>query len=163
MKDVLFNELLGNVNMASWVYVRLAEDFSTSILTATDVPGMEFTPEASAQYEVEGFFILRSAATTTGPQPGIVWPTNVGDGAATIQVGTSASATSSAHGGTGAAVKSAADAVVATTSSMPGRLIASFFTASNVSGTFKVTLESEIDTSQVTMKAGSFIRYRRIA
>lgn len=146
-----------------WTYLRLATDFSNSTTTMADVTGMAFTPEASATYLVEGLLRLRSAAATTGPQTGIVWPTNVGDGVYYTQQATAAGSTTPRYGNTSANFTSGVADIADATGSWPQLISVSFDTASNVSGDFKLTLRSEVAASNVTMKAGSFIRYRRIA
>lgn len=145
-----------------WTYLRVDSDFSNSTTTMTDVTGLAFTPDPSAQYIVEGLFILRSAATTTGPQTGIVWPTNVGDGVYYTQQASSAQATTPRYGNTSANFTSTVADIADTTGSWPHFMTATFITPSNVSGDFKITLRSEVAASNVTMKTGSYIRYRRL-
>lgn len=145
-----------------WTTVRLASDFTTSSATAVDVTGMAFTPEPDAQYEVEAVLMLRTTTTTVAAQAGVAWPTNVGDGVVYMQTSTSAAATSPRYGNTSAPVVSAAGDHADTTGSWPCFVKLTFSALSNVSGTFKITLESETAATDVTMKAGSWFKYRRI-
>jgi len=145
-----------------WTYLRLASDFSNSTTSMTDVTGLAFTPDASAEYIVEGTLMLQSAAATTGPQPGIVWPTNVGTGVYYTQQASAAGSTTPRYGNTTANFTSGAADIADATGPWPHKLEATFHTASNVSGDFKITLRSEVAASNVTMLAGSWIRYRRL-
>ena len=150
-----------------WTYVRLASDFTTSSATAVDVTGMAFTPDASAHYVVEGHLMLASAvggATTTGvaPQPGITWPTNVGNGTYWTNQASATGSTLPRYGNTTANFVSGADSIP-DTNPWPHKLDVNFLTLSNVTVTFQMTLRSEVAATNVTMKAGSYIRYRRIA
>lgn len=151
----------------AWAYVRLSSDFTTSSGTAVDITGMGFTPAADAQYIVEGMLMVRSAtggSGTTGiaPQPGIVWPTNVGDGTYYVQQASSATATVPRYGGTGANLNSGIDSIADSTTSWPIKIETTFFTLSNVSGDMKLTVKSESAGTNVTVRAGSWFRYRRL-
>jgi hypothetical protein len=147
----------------SWTYVKLASDFSTTATTNQDT-GMAFTADVSSHYEVEGYFYLQGAATTTGPRPGIKWPT-----AGVVRNVARASASSSATalvqrfwGGVAAGANAANTAVTAANVDQWGDLQAFFTTTTSVTGQFVVTLASEVSGSAAVMKAGSFIRYRKI-
>ena len=145
-----------------WTYVKLSSDFTTTSATAVDVTGLAFTPAASQTYVVEGQFLMRTATATVGPRPGVAWPTNCTDGVADIQCTSSATANVFANGNITAAVLGPVGGLPNTTASFPGKLQATFIAASNVSGTFKAQLASETAGTTVTMKTGSWIRYRTI-
>lgn len=150
-----------------WTYLRLDSDFTTSSATSVDVTGLAFTPDASAHYVVEGHLILASAtggATTTGvaPQPGITWPTNVGNGTYHTTQASATGSTLPRYGNTTANFASGADSIP-DTNSWPHVMSVNFLTLSNVTGDFKLTLRSEVAATNVTMKAGSYIRFRRLA
>jgi hypothetical protein len=145
-----------------WIYVKLASDFVTSSGSAVDVTGLFFTPSANTQYEVQGTFFLRTATTTIGPRPGLAWPTGLTDGVAVIRTPSSATAFTSVLGNPNAALLAAVGGLPNTTQSYPGMLEASLLAGATPSGTFKIQLASETAGTNVTMKAGSFIRYRVI-
>lgn len=147
----------------AWQYAILTADVNNSTVTPTDITGLGFTPEPDAHYVVEGMLMLRSAATTTGPQPGITWPTNVGDGVYYTQQASAVGSTIPRYGNTSATFNSGAADIADTTGSWPHKIEVNFLTPSNVSGNFQLTLRSEVAASQVTARAGSYIRYRRIA
>lgn len=143
-----------------WTYVKLGSDFTNSTTTYNAVTGLAFTPAANTDYEINGILLLRSAATTTGPRPGVTWPTNVDDAALEISSPSSGTAMIYAYGNALAAVNAASTGILATTGSYPGLVTGVLRAGASVSGDFQITLASEVGSSQVTMKAGSFIRYR---
>ncbi len=145
-----------------WTYLKLAADFSISTTAIGDI-GLGFTPAANTRYEVEGRLLLRTAATTTGAQPGIAWPTGCNDGVGEISVSTSTTAQVLAFGNINAAIKALGTALPNTTQSWPAYLAATFETGASPSGDFRIQLGSEVAASAVTAKAGSWIKYRVVA
>lgn len=146
-----------------WTYAFLAADHTNTTTTPTDVAGLAFTPAASKRYEIEGRFFVRAAATTTGAQIGVVWPTGIVAPSA-AHLGSPASSTALTlanvtRGTTGAAN---ATGVPSTTLEALGLLTAILTTGASPSGTFKIQLDSEVAASEARMLAGSFIRYREI-
>lgn len=145
-----------------WTYSRLASPFSTTLATPQAVTGLGFSPALNATYIVEGFFLLRTATATVGPRPGITWPTNLSDGAAQIDATNSAIARAMANGNPAAALNCASTGTPTTTGSWPGTLWATFVCSGTTGGTFQVTLQSETAGTAVTMRIGSWIRWRTI-
>ncbi len=145
-----------------WTYVKLASDFVTSSSSAVSVTGLAFTPIANQTYVIEGFFLVRTATATVGPRPGVAWPTGTTDGAAAIDVTSSATAKVFANGNPAAAVLAPVGGLPTTNGSWPSSLWATLVTGASPSGNFQVTLASETAGTNVTMKAGSWIRYRAI-
>lgn len=146
----------------AWTYLRVASDVSNSTTTPANITGLGFTPATDAQYIVEGMLMLRSAAATTAPQPGIVWPTNVGDGVYWTQQASASNSTTPRYGNTSATFNSGATDIADATGSWPIRLDVTFLTGGTTSGDFQMTIRSEVAASAVTVKAGSWIRYRRL-
>ncbi len=145
-----------------WTYVKLASDFSTSTTTNGAVTGFSFTPAASQTYIVQGNFLLQSSVTTTGFRPGNSWPTGTTDGATWITSPTTASAFVSGFGVDGTTSNAPGTAAAVVNQSYLGTIQATFVTGASPSGNFQITLASEIAATSVTMKAGSWIRYRTI-
>lgn len=147
-----------------WTYVKLGSDFVTSSATGVDVTGMSFTPASNQTYEIEGLFMVGTATATVGPRPGIMWPTNSTDGVAEVVVTTSATAVVRAQGGytSSAELLAPVGGLPNTTTSYPAKMRAMLIAGVSPSGTFKVRFASETGGTNVTMKAGSFIRYRTI-
>jgi hypothetical protein len=145
-----------------WTYVKLASDFVTSSSTAVAVTGLAFAPAAAQTYVVEGFFFVRTATATVGPRPGVTWPTGTTDGAAAVDVTSSATAKVFANGNPAGAVLAPVGGLPTTTASWPSSLWATLVTGASPSGNLQITLASETAGTNVTMKAGSWIRYRTI-
>ena len=145
-----------------WVYVKLASDFVTSSATAVDVTGMTFTPVANLSYEISGIFLLRTATTTVGPRTGVAWPTGMTDGVVVLRVESAAGTQVISQGNINAAVLAPVGGLPTNTQSYPGELRGLLRAGATPSGTFRLQLASETAGTNVTMKAGSFLRYRII-
>lgn len=146
-----------------WTYVKLAANTSTGSSTAVNVAGMSFTPTASTTYEVEGVFFMTSSpsAATVNPRLGIAWPTAPNDGVAQIiQTGAAAATLVHLSGNVGASLLTAAGGLLNNTQSWPFRIWVAFGASATVSGTFRIQMASETAGSDVTMKRGSYFRYR---
>jgi hypothetical protein len=143
-----------------WTYVVLGSDFTTSSGTAVDVTGLSFTPLASRNYEVEVSLRTRTATATVGPRPGLAWPTGLTDGIARIDMPSSATAALITNGNISASLLSAVGGVPTTTGSWPASIVLSFSTGASPSGTLRVQFASETAGTVVTVKAGSFLKYR---
>lgn len=143
-----------------WTYVKLASDFSTSSASAVDVTGLAFTPAANKQYEFEVLLLLRTATATVGPRTGLAWPSGTTDGVADLFVPTSGTAQVLVFGNFNAALLAAVGGLPNTTRSYPSRIRGTLITGASPSGTLKVQMASETAGTNVTVKAGSFIRYR---
>lgn len=146
-----------------WTVIRLASDFTTTSGTAVAVTGLSFTPAANKQYEFEAKLRLRSATATIGPRPGLTWPTGTTDGGVGIWAPNSATAEAIARQPAGVSAVAASTGVPSTTQSWPGFISGEVQTGGSPSGNVQVTLNAETAGTTVTMKAGSFLRYREIA
>jgi len=145
-----------------WTYVKLSSDFTTNSATAVDITGLNFTPAANTQYEFEALLLLRTATATVGPRPGLAWPTGGTDGVADIYMPTSASAQVLVFGNINAALLAAVGGLPNTTQSWPSRISGTFIAGASPSGTVKMQMASETAGTTVTVKAGSYLRYRTI-
>ena len=143
-----------------WTYVKLASDFSTGSATAVDVTGLSFTPSANTTYEIEGCFLLRTATTTVGPRPGVAWPTGCTDGVAYLQTTSAAGTVVMQNGNINAAVLGPVGGLPNTTQSWPAQMQVTMIVGASPSGNFQIRLATETASTNVTMKAGSWIKYR---
>lgn len=143
-----------------WTYVKLGADFTTSLATAVDVTGLAFTPLANTTYVIEGLLLTRTVTATVGPRPGCAWPTGLTDGVARIDVTSAAGTNVMTNGNISAAVLAPVGGLPTTTGSWPGKLDAVIVAGATPLGSFRIQLASETAATNVTMKAGSFIRYR---
>ncbi len=146
----------------AWTYLRLANDFVTNSASAVDVTGMAFTPTASARYEIEAMLLLRTATATVGPRPGIAWATGLTDGVAMIDTTSGATARVLANGNTNAAVIAPVGGLPNTTQSWPASIDAYVKSGASPSGNIRLQLASETAGTNVTMVAGSFLKYRTV-
>jgi len=145
-----------------WTYIKLASDFPTTSATAVDVTGMAFTPAANTSYEFEAMLMTRTATTTVGPRPGLAWPTGMTDGVARIKQTSSATAELTTNGNINAALLSAVGGLPTNTRSYPANIKGMVIAGASPSGTVKIQLASETAGTNVTIKAGSFLKYRVI-
>lgn len=143
-----------------WTYVVLANDFSTGSATAVDVTGLAFTPGANKRYEFFAHLMTRTATATVGPRPGIAWATGLTDGVVSIRQTSAASTDVLQRGNIAAAVLAPVGGVPLTTSSYPAIIEGMAIAGASPAGTIKVQLASETAATNVTIKAGSFLRYR---
>jgi hypothetical protein len=106
---------------------------------------------------------LRTAAAATGPQPGLAWPTSgITDGSAEARVAISAAAQVAGFGNIGAAFRAIGTGLPNTTQSWPGIIEGEIEAGTTPAGSVRVQIASEVAGSAVTVKAGSFLRYREI-
>lgn len=142
-----------------WTNLILAADFPTSSAVAVDT-GISFLPAANARIMFEARLLLRTATNTVGPRPGLAWPTGMTDGAAMIMMPSSATANLIANGNINAAILIAVGGVPNANQSylatMSGLMIAGGAPGSSL----RVQLASETAGTAVTMKAGSFLRWK---
>ena len=144
-----------------WTYIRLTSDFVTnSAAPGVAVTGLAITPSATTNYEVEVVLFTRTATAATGPRPGVAWPGGLTDGIAFIQQTSSATANVLQNGNFNAAVLAPVGGLPNTTQSYPAFIRAYFIAGASPTGTFRVQLASETGGTNVTVKAGSFLKYR---
>jgi hypothetical protein len=147
----------------AWTVLRIAADFSTTSATAVDITGLGFTPAANTTYEFEARVMLRTAgANTVSPRLGLAWPTGMSDGVASLYQSQSATAELQAHGNVNAAVLIAAGSITNNTQSWPAHALGVVTAGASPSGSVRLQIASETAGTTVTVKAGSFLRYRSI-
>lgn len=147
-----------------WTYVVLGSDFTTTSATAVAVTGMEFTPASSTKYEIEATLFTRTATATVGVRPGVGWPTaGVTDGVAFIQQTSAAGTNVLQNGNFNAAVLAPVGGLPNTTQSYPGFIKSSLIMTTGATRTWRVQVASETAGTTVTIKAGSYLKYRTYA
>lgn len=153
-----------------WTVLKVTQDFTTTLATFADVlvaaagAALGFTPVANTTYEVEGLLQVQTATATVGPRPGLTWGTGYQFGAARITVPSSAAAEAVVHAPIGTIAGTAQTPVggLPTTAQSYLTTIMATFLSGTTPTPFKVQLASETAGTTVTIKAGSFIRYRVI-
>lgn len=143
-----------------WTYVVLGSDFVTSSSSAVDVTGLAFAPAANQRYEIHARFLLRTATATVVPRVGVAWPTGMTDGTAAMIRADSATSQTFTAGNINASMLQAVGALANNTQSWPSTLDAVLIAGSSPGATFKIQLASETAATNVTIKAGSYLRYR---
>lgn len=146
----------------AWAYRRLTADFSTTSATAVAITGLAFAPAANKHYEVYAVLRTRTATATVGPRPGITWPTGLSDGVAQIRQTSSATANLVTNGNISAAILTAVGGVPNTTGSWPALVEISITAGAAPSGNVQLTMATETAGTAVTVKAGSYLKFREI-
>lgn len=145
-----------------WTYIELGADFSTTSATAVDITGLAFTPAANTAYEFEAVLLCRTSSGPEAPRPGLAWPTGGTDGAARISIPGSVNGMAFTSGNIAASILSAATSIADGTNSNLAKVEGMFIAGATPSGTVKLQLASEAAGSSVTVKAGSFLKYRTL-
>ena len=140
--------------------MRLDSDFVTSSATAVDITGLAITPAANKRYEIYAVLFTRTATATVGPRPGLAWPSGLTDGVASIRQTSSATANLIVNGNIAGALLIAVGGLPLTTSSYPAIVEGALIAGASPSGNLRLQIASETAGTNVTVKAGSFIRYR---
>ena len=144
-----------------WTYLVLASDFTTSSATEVAITGLAFTPDPNARYEFEAVLMTRTATTTVGPRPGIAWPTPTQvDGVGFIQQTSAAGTNVLQNGHIAAATLAPVGGLPDTTNSWPAIMRGIFITGATVTLGLRLQLASETAGTNVTVKAGSYLKYR---
>jgi hypothetical protein len=137
--------------------VRMASDVSTTVDTFSDATGLSFAVEANTEYHIEARIIYTTAATTTGINLAASGPASP-----TIFVGNSFATPATLTSGVARGFQ-AYNTSTAYTDALSGNNYAhmTFMLLNGLNpGTFVIRFASEVDTSQVTIKAGSILKYR---
>lgn len=143
-----------------WTIVKLTSEFSTTLATAQDVPGLSFTPVAGTWYIVEAFLLVRTATATVNPRLGLAWPTGLTDGGAMLDQGQSATADILARGNPNAPLLVAVGGIPNTTQSWPAYLSGVALAGATPAGNVRVQVASETAGTAVRVMPGSYLRYR---
>lgn len=143
-----------------WTYIRLTSDFATSSATAVNVTGLAFAPAANTTYEFSGMLLLRTATTTVGARPGLTWPTGLADGAVSFLTPSSATANLTTNGTIAAAVLVAVGGLPVINRSYLGFVDGLVVAGAGVAGNVQIQLATETAATAVTIRAGSYLKYR---
>lgn len=153
-----------------WTYIKVTADFTTTLATFSDVlvaaagAALGFTPAPNTQYEVEGSLNVQTATATVGPRHGLTWGTGYANGATELRRSTTATtellafATVDTIAGT---CQLATGGVLTAAKSWLAKIEANFLSGTTPTP-FKVQLASSTAGTTVTVKAGSFLRYRAV-
>jgi hypothetical protein len=124
------------------------------------VTGLGFAPTQNTRYMIEAVLFLRTATATVNPRPGFAWPTNVTDGVMSIDTAQSATAQLTTRGNSAASLQAAVGGLPNTTQSWPAFVYGAAVVGASPVGNLRVQVASETAGTTVTVKAGSYLRYR---
>lgn len=145
---------------ASIIYAtRLASDLTSTATALANATGLSFAVEANKDYRWDADLTFRSAATTTGIHLAVSGPASPTSCCCMIMIADGG--TSQADWGTGYDNGQMSAAVYAADTDYPARLSGIFRNGANA-GTFILRFASEVAASQVTIKAGSVIRWQQL-
>lgn len=143
-----------------WTILKLAAPFTTGSATAVDVTGLSFTPLANTNYMIEAVLLLRTATATVNPRVGFAWATGLNDGVMSIDVAQSATTQIMVRGNITASLLAAVGGLPNNTASWPAFLYGAVMAGATPAGQCRVQIASETANTIVTVRAGSFLRYR---
>jgi hypothetical protein len=144
-----------------WTIRVLSADTGRANVAFGDISDLSFTPAANTRYMFETYLLLRTGAATNNPRPGIAWPTGMSDGVAMIDHAQTAVARLLGNGNIASPVSTgAAGGIPDTTNSWPALLSGVAIAGASPSGTVRVQYAAELATSRVTVRAGSYLRFR---
>ena len=152
----------GSVGADQWTIIKLAGDFTTSLVANTNVPNFYFTPAPNKTYLIFGYFLLRTATATVGARPGVAWPSNITDSIMRMEASNSLTASALQLFGAMTTKNAASTGLATTTGSHWGSLDGIMITSGTVSGNFQIALATETAGTNVTIKGASIIMYREL-
>lgn len=144
-----------------WTDVKLANNFVTSSAAAVDT-GLSIAPTLNSHIQFEAMLIVRTATTTVGPRPGLAWPTGMTDGAASITIPASLTSGLQQHGNINAAMLIGGGGLPVANASYLAKIEGKMLAGGAPGSSLRVQLASETAGTNVTLMAGSFIRWREI-
>lgn len=144
-----------------WTYVTLGSNFTHATSTYTNVTGMSFTPAANTKYEFEAKLILASNSASIAIRPGLTWPTGLTDGVANFLIPQTASTDVVSYGNSSTDITSNT-AIQNTINPFLCTIDGLLITGATPSGDVQLRIANEDNATTVTVKAGSFIKYRTI-
>lgn len=128
----------------------------------SNVTGMAFTPEAGGVYEICAKMMLRTTSIAAGVQFGWSIPTGLDDGAITAVNPQAETSQRLDQRDMLSSWQSFAGSLPNANRSYLATLDAIIVAGAGVSGDFALTLRSETAGETATIRAGSFMRWRRI-
>jgi hypothetical protein len=126
----------------NYQYVQVTSDFTTTATSPVDIPGLSFTPQANKEYAVDVFLYLTSSSTSSGPQPGLSFPTGLTNSAFKITATTSQTTEAILNSNANSTLDLTNTGFPDTVNSYPGIITCSFKTGASPSGDFKVRMSA---------------------
>ncbi len=153
-----------------WTYKVLRSDYTTTSTTIATISAgsptvsLEFTPAANTTYEFQAVLYLRTSVQTTNPRTALVWSTGLTDGVAVMEqtsnsVSSPVTIAGNPNNGT---IIMGLTALPNNTMSWPCLITGSAIAGASPSNSIRLQMASEIAGDTVTVKAGSFFKYRTL-
>lgn len=156
------DDICAALGVYRWSEVILSSDFNVVGTTTTPVTGMSFTPEADATYEVCARLMLRTTDSAAGVQFGWSLPSGLDDGSIAVVNPQTETSQRIDQKDTLSDSRSFGGQMPNANRSYLGTLDAIIVAGAAVSGDFALTLQSETAGITATIRAGSFMRWRRV-
>lgn len=145
-----------------WTYIKLTDTVESSSAGRTDT-ALAFTPDPNSHYVIEGMLFVQTTVTSTGPRPGLGWPSaGVLQNSAIMTAPNSATTNAFRLWGAKSYAAAASGGLPAIDEGFHAEFRAQIVTGASVTGQFVVTLASETNGTTVRMMQNSWIRYRKI-
>lgn len=146
----------------AWTYVYLTSDQTTNLTTPTGITGMNFTPAVNGIYVFEAQLILRTTATGTGPRPGVAWSTGLDDGIASLTQNLNTTSADLTYGTSAADFAGQNGGFTSTTVSQMAKMEGTVVAGTSPSGTTGLTIQSETGGTTVSVRKGSWFRWKKV-
>ena len=143
-----------------WTYKVLSASAGVTATANTNITGLNFRPDNNSYYEIEARLALQTTSATVGPRPGLAFSTGTTYAAMRYESPTTNTAAVLRFQGAISTQNAASTGFPTITDTYHGKIEGIIKTGTVGSDTF-VTLASEISGSQVIVREGSFIRYRK--
>lgn len=145
-----------------WTYVTLGSDYTNATSSLTNVTGLKFDIPEAGTFEFEGKLIIQTSITTSQPQVSATEPNNA-SGAwimYTTQNGTSGFTCTGGTGRTGGIT--AAGTTVGANIPLLVQIDGLYVATAASTSPWQLQARSETNLQTTTIKAGSFIRWRKL-
>jgi hypothetical protein len=142
---------------SDWTYVVLGANYTNSTTTYSDITGLSFSEISGEVYAVEANLVFATAATTTGIGLSSSFP--AGEHVNKSIVSLTATTKTVMYWNTSSATNASSTGIMS--GDNIGEIMA--ICKPSADGTYQLRARSEIAGSLLTIKAGSYLRWRKIA
>jgi hypothetical protein len=164
------NPAWASVSADPWTYKILASDYTTTSTTLATISAgspavaLEFTPAANTTYEFEAILYLRTSVQTTNPRTALVWSTGLTDGVAVMNQTTNSASSPVILSGNSinGTMQMGGGSMPNNTQSWPCLVTGTAIAGASPSNSIRLQMASEVAGDTVTVKTGSFIKYRTL-
>lgn len=152
----------GGSTASGWSEAVLSADSSMSSTTPANVTGLSFTPVANHRYIVEAWLAHTANAIGTGVRCGITMPSGLNVAPVMISSANGSASVQGNNNSAGSGTTSSTSANSAGAVANMTFIRAMVLAGASPGGDVQVVVASELDANQVTVLAGSVLRWRDI-